>query len=70
MFTSLTKYVLANPTSTAIIDVKINTPIIVTNILPSLFGCFILEIDVVIVKKMRGTIITNRRFRKMSPKGF
>ena len=60
---------LANPSNTAISDVTTNTEIIVTIILPSLFGFSILAIDVVIVKKISGTMITNNRFRKMSPKG-
>ena len=68
--TSFTKYVLANPISTAMIDVTINTPMIVAMILPSLFGVFIFVMDVVIVKKIKGTIITNNRFRNMSPSGF
>ena len=52
-----------------IIDVNKNTHIIVTMILPNRFGVFIFAIDVVIVKKMSGTMITNKRFKNKSPKG-
>ena len=69
-FTNLTKYVLAKPINTAIIDVIKNTIIIVIMIFPSLLGVFIFVIDVVIVKKIKGTIITSNRFKNMSPKGF
>ena len=67
--TNFIKYVLANPTSTAINDVTANTTMIVIIIFPSLFGFSILAIDVVIVKNTSGTITTNNRFKNMSPKG-
>lgn len=51
------------------VEVNINTSTIVPIILPNLFGCCILAIDVVIVKNISGTIITNRRFKNISPNG-
>ncbi len=69
-FTSFIKYVLKNPTSTAITDVITNTNIIVPTIFPKRLGCFILATDVVIVKNINGTIMTNKRFKKISPSGF
>ena len=68
-FTSLTKNVLNSPTKTAIIDVITITKTIEPIILPKRFGCFILAIDVLIVKNTNGTIITNIKFKKMSPNG-
>lgn len=67
--TNFTKYVLANPINTAIIDVNANTHTIVIIILPNLFGVFIFAIDVVIVKNISGMIITNKKFKNKSPKG-
>ena len=67
--TSFTKYVLSKPIATAIKEVTTNVIRIVTMILPILFGVFILAIDDVMVKNISGTIITNKRFRKMSPSG-
>ena len=69
VFTSFTKYVLVNPINTAIIEVITKTPIIDIMIFPNLFGCFIFEIAVVIFKKISGIIITNNRFKKISPNG-
>ena len=69
VLTSFTKYVLAKPTNTAISEVTANTAIIVIIIFPSLFGFSIFAMDVVIVKKISGTMITNNRFKNMSPKG-
>ena len=78
-FTSFTKYVLKNPINTAISDVTINVAIIVVTInvaiivniiLPIRLGVFIFDIDVVIVKNISGTIITNKRFKNTSPNGF
>ena len=66
---SFTKYVLANPTNTAIIDVITNTKIIEPIIFPNLLGCFIFDIAVVMFKKISGTIITNNRFKNKSPNG-
>jgi len=68
-FTSLTKYVLKNPTITAIKDVTTNTPIIVTIIFPILLGLCILAIDVVTFKNISGTTTTNNRLTNTSPNG-
>ena len=51
------------------IDITANTIRIVIIILPNLLGFSILIIDDVIVKNIRGTITTNIKFRKISPKG-
>ena len=61
---------LKNPINTAMIDVNTNMPIIVITIFPNLLGDFILETDVVIVKKISGTTITNNKFKNKSPSGF
>ena len=50
-------------------DVTINTPKVVIIILPSLLGLLILDIDVVIVRNIRGTIITKSKLIKISPSG-
>ena len=42
---------------------------IVIMIFPRRFGVFILEIEVVIVKKMSGIMTTSKRFKNKSPKG-
>ena len=42
---------------------------IVPNILPILFGCFILPIDVDRVKNIKGTTITSSIFKNKSPSG-
>ena len=68
-FTNFIKYVLANPINTAIIDVIINTKNVAPTIFPSLFGDFIFDIDVVIVKNINGVITTSNKFKNMSPKG-
>ena len=68
-FTNFIKYVLANPIKTAIIDVIINTKNVAPTIFPSLFGDFIFDIDVVIVKNINGVITTSNKFKNMSPKG-
>ena len=68
-FTNLINIVLSRPTTTAIIDVITITRIIDPIILPKRFGCFILAIEVLIVKNTNGTIITNIKFKKMSPNG-
>ena len=57
------------PTNTLTIEVNANTSIIVVSILPILFGCFIFPIDVLIVKKISGTIITSNIFKNKSPNG-
>lgn len=67
--TNLNALVVTTPTNTLTKDVTINTAIIVPNILPTLFGYFILPIDVLIVKKISGTIITSNIFKNKSPKG-
>ena len=67
--TSFIEYVLINPTNTATSDVNKKTHIIVIIILPNLFGVFIFAIDVVIVKKISGMIITSKRFKNKSPNG-
>jgi len=46
-----------------------NTNIILLIIFPSLFGLSILIIAVVMVKNISGTITTNIKFIKISPKG-
>ena len=50
-------------------EVIINTPMVEVITFPNLLGCFILAIDVVIVKKINGTITTNHKFMNKSPKG-
>ena len=50
-------------------EVKTNTSIIVPKIFPILLGCFILPNDVVIVKNIKGTMITNNKFKNKSPNG-
>ena len=57
------------PINTLTKEVIINTNIILPNILPNLLGCFILPIDVVIVKNINGTIIVNKRLINKSPNG-
>ena len=47
-----------------------NIPIIVINILPSLFGSFILPIEVLKVKNIKGTIIVSNKLINKVPKGF
>ena len=69
VFISFTKYVLANPINTAITDVRTNTNNIEPIIFPSLFGCFIFDIAVVMFKNISGIIITNNRFKNKSPSG-
>ena len=68
----LTKVILveAIPIKTLISDVKTNIPIIVINILPSLFGSFILPIEVLKVKNIKGTIIVSNKLINKVPKGF
>ena len=68
--TSFIGYVVATPTITATSDITTNVKIIVTTIFPSLLGCFIFDIDVVMLKNINGTIVTNSRFKKRSPNGF
>ena len=51
------------------IDITANTIRIVIIILPNLLGFSILIIDDVIVKNISGTITTNIKLRKISPKG-
>jgi len=70
VFTSLNEYVDKTPTRTETNDITINTQKIVIIIFPNLFGCLIFAIDVVILKNISGTITTNSKFRKISPKGF
>ena len=53
----------------AVGSVTANTAMIVIIIFPSLCGFSILAMDVVIVKKISGTIVTNNRFKNISPKG-
>ena len=50
-------------------DVIINTKNVAPTIFPSLFGDFIFDIDVVIVKNINGVITTSNKFKNMSPKG-
>ena len=50
-------------------EVNTNMPTIVSIIFPSLLGCFIFDIDTVMLTKIRGMIATNSRFKKTSPKG-
>ena len=51
------KYVLKNPIKTATNEVITNVITIDLRTLPNLLGCFILPIDVDIVKNIKGTII-------------
>ena len=67
--TNLNEYVVNTPTNTATSDVTTNVAIIVIIILPNLLGCFIFVIDVVILKKINGTITINIKFKKISPNG-
>ena len=50
-------------------EVTMNTPKVDNNTFSNLFGCLILAIDVVIVKKINGIIMTNNKFMNRSPKG-
>ena len=68
--TSFIGYVVTTPTITATSDITTNVKIMVTTIFPSLLGCFIFDIDVVMLKNINGTIVTNSRFKKRSPNGF
>ena len=70
VFTSLNEYVDKTPTRTETNDITINTQKIVIIIFPNLLGCLIFAIDVVILRNISGTITTNSKFRKISPKGF
>ena len=67
--TNLNALVDTIPTNTLTIEVNANTSIIVVSILPILLGCFIFPIDVLIVKKISGTIITSNIFKNKSPNG-
>ena len=67
--TNLIKYVLKKPIKTAKIEISRKTTIIVIITFPNLFGCLILAIDVVMFKKISGTITTSNRFKNKSPKG-
>ena len=67
--TNLVEYVVASPTATAIKLVTINEINIVTKTLPNLLGCLIFAIEVVMVRKIKGTIITNNKLIKISPNG-
>ena len=58
-----------NPTTTATIEVTTKVIIVVNIILPSLLGLLILDIDVVIVRNIKGTIITKSILINTSPKG-
>ena len=51
-------------------DIIKNIIIVLVNILLNLFFSFILEMDDVIVKNIKGTIITKSRFKNRSPRGF
>ena len=68
--TRSTKYVDRKPIPTAITEVTKNMITVETIIFPSLFGCLTLATASEIVKKTRGTIITNIRFKNKSPNGF
>ena len=67
-FTKLVKDVVKKPNNTAIIDVIKNIIIVLVNILLNLFFSFILEMDDVIVKNIKGTIITKSRFKNTNCK--
>ena len=67
--TNFAAKVAPSPIIQASIEVIINTKKIFVNTFPTLLGCLILAIDVVIVKKINGTIITNIIFKNKSPKG-
>ena len=58
------------PIITLIIEVMINVIKLTSNIFPILLGLFIFPIDVVMVKNISGTIITNKVFKNKSPNGF
>ena len=63
-FTKFVKDVVKKPNNTAIIDVIKNIIIVLVNILLNLFFSFILEMDDVIVKNIKGTIITKEEIPK------
>ena len=67
--TNLTAYVDIIPIVAAINETTMNVPIIDTNSFPNLLGCFIFAIEVVIVRNINGTIITNIMFINNSPNG-
>ena len=67
--TKLVLNVVKKPTNKATKLVTKKIANIVTNTLPSLLPDFIFAIDVVIVKKIRGTMITNIILMKISPNG-
>ena len=60
----------AMPSRADIVAVKRNTIMILIMIFPSLFIPFMLAIAEAILKKTRGTIITNIAFKNKSPNGF
>jgi hypothetical protein len=68
-FTKFVLNVAQNPTNTEIIDITKNTATIIPIIFPILFGLLIFVIAVVMFKKISGTMMTNSRFKNMSPSG-
>ena len=69
MSTSFVTFVANTPINAATTVVIANNTNTVTKILPSLLGCLILLIAVVILKNTSGTIVTNNKFKKISPSG-
>ena len=67
--TSLNGYAVNIPIKTDIKEVIMNTSTIVPSILPIFSGWLIFEIEVDIVRKIKGTIIKAIRFINMSPNG-
>ena len=61
--------VLKVPIKTLINEVIMKTTITEIRIFPSLLGCFIFPIEVVIVKNIKGTIIVSSRLINKSPNG-
>ena len=68
-FTNSNVNVVISPITTDTKVVIINTPNIVVITLPKRLGCLIFAIDVVIVKNINGTMITNIKFINKSPNG-
>ena len=68
-FTNSNVNVVTRPITTDIRVVIMNTPKIVVITLPKRLGCLIFAIDVVIVKNINGTMITNIKFINKSPNG-
>ena len=67
--TNFIEYVIARPIKQAISDVIKNITNVEVITFPNLLGCFILAMEVVIVRNISGTIITNNKLINKSPNG-